>query len=209
MKKPLAALLLMMMLTAQAETLPEGIFWPEGTEILSESAENDLKTLTLALPDGGEVLLLTLDALTGEPISLITETPAQAQPDPDETRADAESAVIAACPGAKILFAEDDGEGGRRLYTLSETLCGAVSVRGGKIVARSLAFGRFLDGGQLTAEGAAAALTLLRPGAEILELEKDEDDGLTLYEGEAILDGAEYEFELDALSGKLLEWERD
>lgn len=209
MKKLLAALLMLLTLTAQAEALPEGIFRPEGAKIVSESAEDSLKTLTIALPDTGETLRLTLDAQTGAPLSLVTETPAQAQPDPDETRADAENAVVAACPGAKILFAEDDGEGGRRLYALSETLCGTVNVRGGKIVARSLAFGRFLDGEQLTAEGAAAALTLLRPGAEILELEKDEDDGLTVYEGEAVLDGAEYEFELDALSGRLLEWERD
>ena len=37
----------------------------------------------------------------------------------------------------------------------------------------------------------------------------DEDDGMLLYEGDAWLDGQEYEFELDARTGRLLEWERD
>lgn len=37
----------------------------------------------------------------------------------------------------------------------------------------------------------------------------DEDDGRQIYEGSIYLDGIEYEFEIDAVSGVLLEWEED
>jgi len=63
--------------------------------------------------------------------------------------------------------------------------------------------------GQLTFAGASQTLSLLRPGAQLDSLEMDEDDGMLLYEGDAWLDGQEYEFELDARTGRLLEWERD
>ena len=63
--------------------------------------------------------------------------------------------------------------------------------------------------GQLTFAGASQTLSLLRPGAQLDGMEMDEDDGFLLYEGDAYLDGQEYEFELDAHTGRLLEWERD
>ena len=40
-------------------------------------------------------------------------------------------------------------------------------------------------------------------------MDLDDDDGMLVYEGDAWLDGQEYEFELDAHTGRLLEWERD
>ena len=43
--------------------------------------------------------------------------------------------------------------------------------------------------------------------AVIDELELDEDDGLLLYEGEVYIGSSEYEFELSAKTGRLLEWE--
>ena len=47
------------------------------------------------------------------------------------------------------------------------------------------------------------------PGAAIVELEKDRDDGRVIYEGEAHLNGREYEFEIDAYTGTILKWETD
>ena len=47
------------------------------------------------------------------------------------------------------------------------------------------------------------------PGATIVEFERDSDDGRTIYKGEAVLDGWEYDFEIDAASGEFIKWEAD
>ena len=41
------------------------------------------------------------------------------------------------------------------------------------------------------------------------ELELDEDDSRLIYEGELFYDNTEYEFQIDAYSGAVLEWESD
>lgn len=47
------------------------------------------------------------------------------------------------------------------------------------------------------------------PGAEIVEFYMERDDGIQQYEGTAYLDGYEYEFEINAASGVIINWERD
>lgn len=47
------------------------------------------------------------------------------------------------------------------------------------------------------------------PGATIKELELDTDDGRLIYEGELRKGQTEYEFEMDADTGRFLEWEED
>ena len=49
------------------------------------------------------------------------------------------------------------------------------------------------------------------PGAtsQEIRLSLDQDDGKLLYEGKIVHDGMEYEFEIDAYSGAILEWEAD
>ena len=47
------------------------------------------------------------------------------------------------------------------------------------------------------------------PGAMILSIELDEDDGVYVYEGDAKKDGVEYEFVVDAKTGKVLECHKD
>ena len=59
-------------------------------------------------------------------------------------------------------------------------------------------------------EAGARDLVLARiPGATIVEFERDTDDGRVYYEGEAALDGWEYEFEIDATAGEIVKWEAD
>lgn len=47
------------------------------------------------------------------------------------------------------------------------------------------------------------------PGATITQWELDRDDGREVYEGEAVDGRIEYEFTLDARTGKILEWDKD
>lgn len=50
------------------------------------------------------------------------------------------------------------------------------------------------------------------PGAgkgNIVAFSRDYDDGRWIYEGELIYNGLEYDFEIDAMTGNILEWEID
>ena len=47
------------------------------------------------------------------------------------------------------------------------------------------------------------------PGARQIHIKKDTEDGRIVYEGEVIYKNVEYEFEIDADTGKILNWEKD
>jgi len=47
------------------------------------------------------------------------------------------------------------------------------------------------------------------PGAEIVEFYLERDDGIQEYEGTAYLDGYEYEFEINAASGVIINWDKE
>ena len=47
------------------------------------------------------------------------------------------------------------------------------------------------------------------PNATSIHIELDHDDGRVTYEGDVIAPGQKYEFEIDAVTGEVLEWEID
>lgn len=47
------------------------------------------------------------------------------------------------------------------------------------------------------------------PGASMIHIELDEDDGRLVYEGEIYHENKEYEFEIDASTGEIISWEQD
>lgn len=47
------------------------------------------------------------------------------------------------------------------------------------------------------------------PGAQVLELKLDRDDGRVIYEGEMITDSLEVDFEVDAVSGNIVKWDEE
>lgn len=61
----------------------------------------------------------------------------------------------------------------------------------------------------ISASEAMAAVKAAHPGAVIGEIELDFKRGSYVYEGEAYLNKREYEFKVDAHTGKLIEWKRD
>lgn len=203
MKRLIALVLTAMVWAAPALAEDFSAVAPAGAAV--EQMEAAVYRLTVE--PTGEVLLLTVDE-DGEPVSLVTEVEA-ASAGGEATREGAETTVRAEYPSGRVLASEVLEDGGRTLAVLADNLCGTVTVRGEAVVGRTLEFGAFAEAGFLTEAGARAALGLLRPGAELAELERDEDNGLLVYEGEAFLGGVEYEFELSAQTGRLLEWEAD
>ncbi|MDO5089407.1 MAG: PepSY domain-containing protein [Leptotrichiaceae bacterium] len=62
-------------------------------------------------------------------------------------------------------------------------------------------------------ESKAKSIALARvPGAKsrhVVKLQLDREDGRIVYEGKIIYNGLEYEFDIDAVTGKVISWEVD
>lgn len=111
--------------------------------------------------------------------------------------------IIGRWPEAWILKSAD----GEALF-LDISMAGRCVADDGKIVV-SASFGEFRSEERMLTAGAIEVMALYRPQAVISEVELDSDDGMLIFEGDAYVEGVEYEFELDAHTGRLLEWERD
>ena len=201
----LCLLTMLVPLAARAEAAPEtALAWlPAGAAYLGEEPAGSGRALSYQTDENAWTL--TLDG-AGNALSLQS---AGAAAGGLQTRAEAEEALWALDEAALILRVEE-GDGPARLYFVATGAAGwaQFDIAGG-LAAGAVSFGQFLSNGQLTFAGASQVLQILRPGAQLDGMEMDEDDGMLLYEGDAYLDGQEYEFELDARTGRLLEWERD
>lgn len=207
-----AVLLLMLLLpasAAQAREVPDSVWslLPANAALIEEKEAGNMHLLTFSMPDTGETILAACDSEAGL-LFVETETAASGKNPAAVERRRAEAVVQAAYPGCRILFAQDTDDG-KLLAVAGESFYGSILATNDIICARSLQTGEIYRNGMLTMEGALRLLSLHRPEAELRALELDEDDGMYVYEGEAIAGGVLYEFEMDAVSGKLLEWERD
>ena len=210
MRRMLALTLCLMMvfapLAARSASVEDAFLpWLSADAAIAATEETaDGQTHTFAAGDGHWTL--QLDA-AGRALSLRSE--AESAESALMSRAEAEAALKAIDATALVVRAEE-GSGAAKLWFVGETAAGwGMFDPAGYLAAGSLTFGQFLTNGQLTFAGASQTLSLLRAGAQLDSMEMDEDDGMLLYEGDAWLDGQEYEFELDARTGRLLEWERD
>ena len=135
---------------------------------------------------------------------------------------DARALVLEKVPGATIVKIEQDYDDGRKIYE-GEAYKGSTEYD----FEIDAATGKFIKweqdwnddhhdddhhnntSGLISAEKVEQAVLNKLPGATIRSMELDEDDGYYCYEGEAYKNGVEYEFVIDAYSGKILEWEQE
>ena len=163
-----------------------------------------------AIPETGEQLSLTVDSATGD-IRMLYGACAAAEGAPMDAES-AKALLAEIYPDAKIISSAEETVDGvllRKLNIVSPDFLGYMLFDSEKHCVRDLDFAVCMKDGRLTMQGAVSILKLLRSDATIAEIELDDDDGLLLYEGNAYISGVEYEFELDAHTGKLLQWDRD
>ena len=135
---------------------------------------------------------------------------------------DARALVLEKVPGATIVKIEQDYDDGRKIYEGEAYKDGyeyefEINASTGKFIKWEQDWDddhhdddhHGSTSGLISAEKAEQAVLNKLPGATIRSMELDEDDGYYCYEGEAYKNGVEYEFVIDAYSGKILEWERD
>ncbi len=65
------------------------------------------------------------------------------------------------------------------------------------------------ESGKISYEKAKSIVLAKIPGATITKLKLEKDDGIYIYEGEAILGEYEYEFEINASSGVIIDWAKE
>lgn len=63
--------------------------------------------------------------------------------------------------------------------------------------------------GEISEEEAKKIALAKVPGAKKIQIKRDIEDGKPVYEGEIYYNNVEYEFEIDAATGKILSWEED
>lgn len=145
----------------------------------------------------------------------------------------AKEIVLNKIPGASITKLELDEEDGIWLYEgkakLGETVYEfEIKADDGSIMewkseskngtASSSSSSSSSSGGTASSSSSSSAITkeqakslVLKkiPGATIVELSVDYDDGRKVYEGEAYLNTSEYEFEIDAATGNFIKWKEE
>ena len=123
-------------------------------------------------------------------------------------------------PNAYNVKVERDGDNGIPIWDIEfETEYGdydfEVAISGGRIVGADYEVDdEWLDrlgGSPVTAEEAKTLLAGKAPGASAgdIALREERSDGRTRYEGEFYGDGIKYEFELDAATGVIYDWNAD
>lgn len=122
-------------------------------------------------------------------------------------------------PGGILKYMRLTYDDGRRIYK-------GKGVKGNYVYSFEISAttGRIVDwerdyeGSRYTASKIGSSFTLTEaknkvkkriPGAYIIYVKLTRDDGRYVYEGEAYRNGYEYSFEMNAYSGRWIEWERD
>ena len=164
--------------------------------------------------------------------SVQTAPPAQTapagQPAPASGEISGDEALAIALANASVPEAdaynvkvERDGDNGIPIWDIEfETEYGdydfEVAISGGRIVGADYEVDdEWLDrlsrhtGSPLTAEQAQDAVAAKAPDAQTFRLWQEESDGRLRYEGEAYGDDIKYEFELDAATGVIYDWNAD
>ena len=65
------------------------------------------------------------------------------------------------------------------------------------------------NSGLISVEKAKSIVLAKIPGATIVKIHLEKDDGIYIYEGEARLGNYEYDFEINASSGVIIDWDKD
>lgn len=208
MKKLLILLIMVILMQAAlAEAImPADAYMPADATLISEETMGSLRLLRLATDAGENMVLLLGD--DGAPVYLTTTREATAEASEEQNTGDIKTTVIEAFPGAFVLQEESAQNGTKAVRVVAQYLSGTVWVKNDVILRRDLSGGHFLDErGRLTVYGALFSIKLIRPDAVVIAVEYEDDDDV--FEGDALMNGEEYEFAIDASTSRLLEWERD
>lgn len=198
----------------EAETAARA-YVPAEAQLTKSEMDDGMHELTFRVEATEEKYEIKVNLTTGAVVKIESElrgaSNARSTTLTDEAVA---AAVEAAYPGAEIIRKDeqiDDGNHEIEVFIVTDGLYGTLDLNAetGAILERELYVGEYAADGMMTEEAARAQIATLKPGAEIVKIKLDEDDGRYFWEGDATLNGARYEFAINATTGDMVEWERD
>lgn len=190
---------------------------PAGATLVEQETHGHVSEFEFYLRDTQEFLEIEVNAQTrqvqradysarndqGSAVVSLTQEQAQAQ-------------VLAQYPDAQMDFVWLDKEDGLSSYKVSFTskgMSGVVTVHpeSGALLKRELTYAASANstGASLTMQQAQAAVLDRVSGGVLTYLVQSTEDGQLIYQGEVTDATTRYEFEIDAATGRFLEWERE
>ncbi|MBS1411817.1 MAG: hypothetical protein HPZ00_00680 [Christensenellaceae bacterium] len=151
---------------------------------------------------------IEIDAVTGDTVKWEEENHGGQQGSQNISAEQAREIILAEFPGGQIIELEseaDDGKYEGEIIADGTKYEFEISARTGEII--KLEKEHAVQQPKITREQAISLINEKLPGCTIIELKLDEDDGVPEYEGEAVLNGREYEFTINAVTGNITEWE--
>ena len=198
----------------EAETAARA-YVPTAATLVKSEMDDGMHELSFRVEATGEKYEIKVNPNTGAVVKIESElkgaSNARSTTLTDEVLA---SVVEADYPGAEIVRKDeqiDDGNHEIEVFLVTDGLYGTLDLNAetGAILERELYVGQYSTDGMMTEEAARAQIATLKPGAEIVKIKLDEDDGRYFWEGDATLNGSRYEFAINATTGDMVEWERD
>ena len=162
-----------------------------------------------------------IDAESGKIISMDRDAERYGRPEAGISESDAERIAFADAgvdpQGIEHFRIRRDWDDGFASYKVEFTAGDMeyeyrVSAADGRIIGYSQEAVRRNNDMEGISEEEAVAIALERvkgASADDIRIRRDHDDGRAIYEGTIWHDGFEYEFEIDARSGRIIEWDRD
>lgn len=198
----------------EAETAARA-YVPDGASFLRSEIDDGMYELTFRVEATQEKYEIQVNPTTGAVTKIESELKSASTAKSTTMTAEAVAvAVEAVYPGAQIIRQDEEIDDGRHeieVFIVAEGLYGTLDLNAenGAIIERELYVGEYAADGMMTEEAARAQIATLKTGAEIIKIKLDEDDGRYFWEGDATLNGSRYEFAIDAVTGTMVEWERD
>ena len=189
---------------------------PQGAVYQRSERDDGLQVLHYTTADGTERYEVKIDPNTSAVVKVESERKDdRGSRQATLTEQQAADSVLAAYPGATLQYVQlkrDDGLYEYEVVFTTADHSGKVQINAetGLVLERELNYlAPAGASGAVDSDEAKALVEQRLPGCTIRGFENDRDDGRTVFEGEAILNGAKYEFKIDAVSGSFLEWELD
>lgn len=179
------------------------------TEIKLDS-DNGIRVYEIEAYAGSTEYDIEINAVTGATVKWEEENHSGQTGSQNISADKAREIILAKFPGGQIIEFEsdiDDGKYEGKIIYNSTLYEFEISVSSGDIIKLENKGGAQQI--QISREQAVSIINGKLPGSTIIELELDEENGRPEYDGEAVLNGIEYEFTIDAVTGTITKWEAD
>lgn len=222
MKKAVGALMAVILMTtgaalaagADANLAAATAAVPAGAAMVEHEMDDGFAEYTFIIAGTGEEYEVKVDPATGLVFAVESDLENQGRAETVTlSEADAQAKVLAEWPSAEVLHTAPKGNDRHHAYRVifrSGDMLGAFEINAetGIVLERKMYPSALAGVTLMPPAEVVASIEAAHPGAQVQSINLGSDNRLIHYEGKALLDGVEYEFEY-TLDGVAREWEKD